>query len=347
MERAGIPGMAVGIVRDGRRDVYCFGVASTATGEPVGRRTLFEIGSVSKTFTATLAARAALDGRLSLSDPVSRHLPALRGSAFDAIRVIDLGTHTAGGLPLQVPDDVADESALMRWLRSWRPTTPPGTSRSYGNPGVGLLGLVAARALRADFVTAVERTTFPALGLHDTFLRVPADRRLDYAQGYTPTDGPVRMSPGVVADETYGVRTTVDDLSRWVAINLRQVAIDPRWQRAVDATRTGYLRVGAMTQDLIWEQYDEPVALEDLLAGNSARMGSEARPVVRIDPPSPPRQDVLIDKTGSTNGFSAYVAFVPARRTGVVLLANKRIPNEDRVAVAAGLLGRLGDDPRR
>jgi beta-lactamase class C len=64
---------------------------------------------------------------------------------------------------------------------------------------------------------------------------------------------------------------------------------------------------------------------------------------VRLDPPSPPRQDVLIDKTGSTNGFSTYVAFVPARRIGIVLLANKRVPNEDRVRVAAELLRRLGD----
>ena len=83
MEREGIPGMAVGIVYDGQSYVFNYGTASRASGKPVNDDTLFEIGSVSKTFTATLAAYAQVGGRLSLSDPVSKYLPDLRGSHFD------------------------------------------------------------------------------------------------------------------------------------------------------------------------------------------------------------------------------------------------------------------------
>jgi len=83
-----------------------------------------------------------------------------------------------------------------------------------------------------------------------------------------------------------------------------------------------------MTQDLIWEQYSCPAASKELLWGNSAEVSYKANAAEKIDPPSPPTDDVLINKTGSTNGFGTYVAFVPAKKTGVVLLANKRYPNE-------------------
>ena len=340
MRRLAIPGMAVGVVVDRRRHVFHFGVASKATGAPVDDATLFEVGSVSKTFTATLAAYAEITGRLSLSDPVSLHLPALRGSAFDAVTLKNLGTHTAGDLS-QVFDGAIDDAGVMRRLRRWRPAADPGTTRSYGNAGIGLLGMATAASLHGDFVALMQGSLFPALGLRSTFVEIPRERMRDYAQGYTDTDAPVRMGRGPFAAEAYGVRTTADDLLRFVEANLGSRDVDDRWRRAVVATHAGYYRLGAMTQDLVWEQYVEPATLSDLLAGKSAGVVSGPNPVDALDPPSTPRDDVLIDKTGSTNGFSTYVLFVPARRVGIVLLANKRVPIEDRVTAAFELLDRL------
>ena len=73
MRQYRIPGMAVGLVKDGRHYVYDFGVMSKTTGKPVTNDTLFEIGSVSKTFTATLVSYAQITGHLSLSDNVSKY----------------------------------------------------------------------------------------------------------------------------------------------------------------------------------------------------------------------------------------------------------------------------------
>jgi beta-lactamase class C len=118
-------------------------------------------------------------------------------------------------------------------------------------------------------------------------------------------------------------------------------------QQALTATHTGYFQLGAMTQDLVWEQYRYPVALPDLLTGNSDQVALHANRVAAVDPPSPPQDDVLINKTGSTNGFAAYAALVPARRLGIVILANKNYPIAARVTAAFDIMTRLsGVAPR-
>ena len=66
-----------------------------------------------------------------------------------------------------------------------------------------------------------------------------------------------------------------------------------------------------------------------------------ANEVTRAAPPARPRQDVLINKTGSTNGFGAYAAFVPKKRLGIVILANRNFPVEDRVTAAYVILASL------
>lgn len=347
MQRQGIPGMSVAIVADGHRTVQSFGVMSKASGEPVTADTLFEIGSVSKTFTATLASFAQTGGHLSLSDPASKYLPALRGSSFDKVSVLNLGTHTFGGMPLQVPDGIKNNDQLMEYFRGWKPTYAPGTFRTYANPSIGLFGLIAAKSLNDDFDALMERQVFRALGLQHTYLHVPDNEMRYYAQGYSKTDAPKRMAPGILSSEAYGVRTTAGDMLRFVEANMGLLPIGGDLQHAIAAAHTGYFRLGAMTQDLVWEQYAYPVDLKDLLAGNSDKVSLAPNPVVQVDPPSPPRDNVLLNKTGSTNGFGAYVAFIPARGIGIVLLANKNYPNRARVTATYEILSRLAGNASR
>src|SRR6185312_16100801 len=159
--------------------------------------------------------------------------------------------------------------------------------------------------------------------LGSTFLEVPADQTARYAQGYTGDDTPRRMSPGPLAAEAYGIRMTSSDLLRFLDANMGVLHLDRRLQRAIDDTHIGYFRVGKMTQDLIWEQYRYPLPLADLLQGNSNDAIYSEHTVSPIDPPLRPQDDVVLNKTGSTSGFGAYVAFIPSRKIGVVLLANK------------------------
>jgi CubicO group peptidase (beta-lactamase class C family) len=116
---------------------------------------------------------------------------------------------------------------------------------------------------------------------------------------------------------------------------------DDKLHHAITDTHTGYSTAGEMTQDLIWEQYPFPVELKRLLAGNSSTMINEATVATQLSKPLPPQANVLINKTGSTNGFAAYVAFIPARQMGIVILANKRYDIDQRVTAAYEILTQL------
>ncbi|WP_175731958.1 class C beta-lactamase [Burkholderia ambifaria] len=345
MKQFAIPGMAIGIVADGKPYVFDYGVMSTQTGKPVTGDTLFEIGSVSKTLTATLASDAQEGGELSLSDPAAKYLPALQGKPFGGVTLLELGTHTPGGMPLQVPDSIRDDADLMRYLDAWRPAYAPGTRRTYSNVAIGMLGQLTAKAMNRDFAALMEQRLFPALGMTHTYINVPAVRQGDYAQGYTQDGKPIRMTGGMLWQPAYGVKTTAADLLRFVQANMGLVDTAPRMQRALERTHTGYFRAGPFTQDLIWEQYPYPVALPTLLEGNGPSMLHDATPATGLKPPLAPRPDTWINKTGSTNGFSTYVAFVPAKRIAIVMLANRSFPIEDRVKVAYRIVESLNGKP--
>jgi beta-lactamase class C len=352
IEQYGIPGMAVAVTIDGTRYFFDYGLASKNPQVSVTRDTLFELGSVSKTFTATLAAYAEVEGKLSLDGNVGTYMPELKGSALDKVRLLDLGTHTAGCFPLQLPDDVKDQKQLFAYFRAWKPRFAPGTYRCYANPSIGLLGLVTAQAMGTKFETLAERL-FRDLGLKRTYIDVPAAEMQSYAWGYDRGGKPIRVAPAPLATEAYGVKSNAVDMIRFLEVNMgigaapgdtRPGGTAPaKVARAVNATHIGYFRSGELIQDLIWEQYPYPVTLEKIVAGNSAKMTLNPTPATPIEPPMAPRGDTILNKTGSTNGFGTYVAYIPGKKVGIVILANKNYPNEARVKAAYQVLSHLAE----
>lgn len=338
MQQYNIPGMAIAITANGQQHFYNYGVASKDPALPVSSDTLFELGSISKTFTATLASYAQATGKLSLEDHPGKYLPQLKGGAFDTVSLINLATHTAGGFPLQVPDEVQNTEQLMAYLKAWQPQYPAGSKRTYANPSIGVLGMITAKAMNMTFENAMEKQLFPKLGVTNSYLNVPAEKMKLYAQGYNKQDAPVRLQGGVLGNEAYGMKSSSKDLLRFVELNINPDKADSALAKAITDTHVGYFKVGKMTQDLIWEQYPYPATLETLQEGNSNKMAYETQPATPINPPLQPQQSVWINKTGSTNGFGGYVAFVPEKKIGIVILANKNYPNEARVKLAYEIL---------
>jgi beta-lactamase class C len=341
-----VPGMAVAVTVDGQPLFFNFGVASKEKNTPVSQGTLFELGSVSKTFTATLACYAQLLGKLSFDDHPAKYMPQLKGRAIDQASLLNLGAFTAGGLPLQFPDDVSNDDEMLAYFRDWKPDAAPGKQRRYSNPSIGLLGHITALALKADFGDAVEKQLFPALGLEHSYIRVPANAMANYAWGYDKANKPARVSSGVLDAPTYGVKSTSADMIRFVQANIEPNRLPGLMRRAVDGTHVGFFQVGGMVQGLGWEQYPYPVTLEGLLAGNSEAMIFESNPAEKLATPRVAPPATLFDKTGSTRGFGAYVAFVPEKKIGIVMLANKNYPIAARVKAAHAILDQLASSTR-
>ncbi|WP_273792667.1 OCH family extended-spectrum class C beta-lactamase [Brucella anthropi] len=336
-----IPGMAVALTIDGKSRFFGYGVASTESGQKIDENTIFEIGSVSKTFTAMLGGYGLATGAFSLSDPATKWAPELSGSSFDKITMLDLGTYTPGGLPLQFPDAVTDDSSMLAYFKKWKPDYPTGTQRRYSNPSIGLFGYLAARSMDKPFDVLIEQKLLPAFGLKNTFVNVPESQMKNYAYGYSKANKPIRVSRGALDAQAYGIKTTALDLARFVELNIDSSSLEPDFQKAVSATHTGYYHVGANNQGLGWEFYSYPTTLKTLLAGNSSDMALKSHKIETFSQPLQPSGDVLINKTGSTNGFGAYVAFIPTKKTGIVLLANRNYPISERIKTAYRILQAL------
>lgn len=342
MAQYDIPGMAVAVTANGKQRYFDFGVADKQSGAPVTRDTIFEIGSVSKTFTATLASYAHTLGRISLDDHPSTYMPELAGSAIDRADLLNLGTFTAGGLPLQFPPDVTDDARMQTYFQQWQPDAAPGQQRRYSNPSIGLLGHLTALAMNRDFSDLIEQEVFPKLRLHHSYIRVPETDMDDYAWGYNADNEPIRVNPGVFDAEAYGVKSSAADLLRFVETNIAPNDLEAPMRDAVDGTHIGYFTVGEMTQGLGWEQYPYPVTLDRLLAGNSSTMAMQPNPATPLTP-QPTSTPTLFSKTGSTDGFGAYAVFVPDKRIGLVMLANKNYPITARVTAAHAVLQQLSN----
>lgn len=171
MARLQIPGVAVGILHDGQVETYGYGVISLASGYPTKPDTLFQIGSNTKVFTATLAMRLVEDGVLDLDAPLNRYLPDLRladPSAPSRITVRQLVTHMSGlegdrfeGYGL---GDDALSSAIER-ASDWAQETEPGEIWSYCNSGFYIAGRIIETLAGTGFETAMKERVLAPLDM--------------------------------------------------------------------------------------------------------------------------------------------------------------------------------------
>lgn len=167
------PGVAVAVVR-GDAIVYAkgFGVVSLETTTAVTPDTLFQIGSLTKVFTAATLVSLARDGKLLLDAPAGKYVSGLN-PAIARLTAAQLMSHTAGLKDEPAEYGSHDEGAFAEYPRSWSAAyaiLPPGTTFSYSNPGFTLAGLIAQEAAGKPYAELVQERVFAPLGMtHSTF----------------------------------------------------------------------------------------------------------------------------------------------------------------------------------
>lgn len=305
-------GLAVAVYAGGRVAFFNYGFADAAAKRPVTPDTLFNLASLRKLFEATLVALGTERGELRLDDPVKKYLPELHGDYVSRITIGELVNHTSG---LLLPTDhppwpvgTFSRDQFIAMLNAWTPPAgeQPGKQRIYSHAGYVLLQLVLERRYDMPIATLIGSRILKPLGMTSTFVPDRSeDNRATMApemmqrvvQGYSH-DGTVIGLPGNQQryydfPGTGQMFSTARDLGTLLGACLDGAVIDPELRAALQMTEHESFRVD--------EKFGQAMAWEH----------------VRLDGVT------VIDKPGGLNNASAYVGLVPARRLGIVLLANR------------------------
>lgn len=305
------PALVIGLYDQGKREVYGFGRAGTGpdAATPTGT-TLFEIGSITKVFTALLLADAAQAKQVELDQPLADLLPpgvpapTLAGAA---ITLRQLALHSAGlpRLPPSLIPRAADpdpyagygEDALYADLVATALQDPPGTRIVYSNFGAGLLGHVLGKKLGGGYAQALTTRVLRPLGLASTYLGFPPGA--PRAQGTSDDLQPV---PPWTFDALAGAGALVSNAQDMLAL------IDAELDAVAGSTKP--LRAPMrLTQETQLDQ-----------AGENVGLGWQVDALGRYW------------HNGGTGGYHAFVGFDPRTRRGVVILAASATSVLDRLA---------------
>ncbi len=338
LDKYDVPGMAVGVIQNNKKYETYYGLQSVQDKKAVSSSTIFELGSVSKLFTATAGGYAKTKGTISFKDTPGKYWKELKNTPIDQVNLLQLATYTSGNLGLQFPDEVQTDQQVLTFFKDWKPKNSIGEYRQYSNPSIGLFGKVVALSMNKPFDQVLEKTIFPDLGLKHSYVNVPKTQMQNYAFGYNQENQPIRVNPGPLDAPAYGIKSTLPDMLKFIHANLNPQKYPADIQRAINETHKGFYQVGTMYQALGWEEFSYPAPLQTLLDSNSEQTVMKPNKVTAI---SKEPSVKMFHKTGSTNGFGTYVVFIPKENIGLVMLTNKRIPNEERIKAAYAVLNAI------
>lgn len=234
MREAGTPGLALAVTsREGLLRVATYGFADLKARTPVTPETLFEIGSISKSFTAIALLQLREEGRFDPQAPITRHLPWFQiQSDYEPITAHHLLTHTAG-IPRD-RDDIPSSVYQAVALRERETAYPPGLKSSYSNIGFQVLGYLLEEVTGEDYGAVIRQRILEPLRMTATEPVITHDTRRRLATGYKPfyDDRPAHRSHGLVEGTwiEYGagdgsISATPADLAAYLRMLLNRGAV--------------------------------------------------------------------------------------------------------------------------
>jgi CubicO group peptidase (beta-lactamase class C family) len=295
-------GLVVGVIDPSGRKLFVRGPARVGNDAATDGDTIYELGGISKVFTALLLTDMARRGELSLSDPVAKFLPS--GTTLPQrghpITLLDLATHTSG-LPRMPPnvavtnlnDPNADmtEDQLLKSVAQYELTRDVGSGYEYSDAGYELLALAEEKASGLDYESLLKARILIPLKMPDTRITSSPEERDHFAAGYDQHLQPVPHAtlPAVLGAD--GMRSTANDLLNFLAANIGLTS-SPLAGAMADMTKT--------------RRPTEFAQLKVALGWHVATLNSVE----------------MIWENGQTDGFRAFIGYVPKTRTGVVVLSN-------------------------
>lgn len=289
-------GLSVGLVHGGASYVHHYGTTERGRLRPPTSRTIYAIASITKTFTGTLLAQAAVAGNVRLDDDVRKHLDGeFPGLQFQGqpVRLFHLLNHRSG-LPtdLAPPGAASDPASLYDRLREVVLTTPPGREFHYSNAAAQLLGRVLERVGGASYEQLVHRRIAAPLGMQDTSLILTPAGHTRLATGYDE-------SGRAVSDDTArlqaagGLKSSLADMLAYARWHMEER------DAAVRLSHQPTFVEGHYSVGLNWQ----------ILTADGRR---------------------VLWQEGTVPGYTSYCIVEPELRLALVVLANESDPGSSR-----------------
>lgn len=314
---SGAPGLIIAVVHGD--DCFIEGYGETAPGnktEPDGK-SIFRLGSVSKVLAGDLLAVMAVEGRIGLSDPLSKYAPpglAPKSFGNQPITLLDLVTHSAG-LPRELSDPSVKgdggnpfspftRSHYWKWLSENAPAYAPGTTAMYSNYGFGLLGDALAKAGGKPYADLLREKVIAPLAMSDTTLHLSDQQKPRLMTGLDPFNKPDPNweAPDIMGPSA-GVYATADDMVRWM-----------RWHLNGDNKSKPVFALS----HAMWRPHDGLTRAVGVEVTTSQGMG-----LGWIISPAKDGVPLLLGKSGGIGGFMTYVVLSPNRKLGIFVVASR------------------------
>lgn len=303
-------GMVTGVIDEQGRQVVAAGKVSLGIPRQPDGDTVFEVGSVTKVFTSLVLADMIEKGEVKPDDPVSKFLPAtvkVPSRNGREITLLDLSMQVSG-LP-RLPDNLKpadpanpyadyDAAKLYDFLSRYTLTRDPGEKYEYSNLAVGLLGHALALKAGMSYEELLRRRIFDPLAMTSTSITLSEAQKKRLAPGYDTSLNPAKNWDFAVLAGCGAVRSTVNDMLKFVAANLELT--DTPLKAAMRRMRSITKEIGA----------------PDLEIGMAWHV------LTKFD-------TRLWWHNGGTYGYRSFVGFNPAKKQGVVVLCNTFVDNDD------------------
>jgi CubicO group peptidase (beta-lactamase class C family) len=328
MEETATPGVAFGMLHEGEEHVAGFGVTSVENPLEVTPETLFQIGSITKTFTGTAAMCLVEQGLLDLDTPLRTYLPELKlGDEGVASRATmrHLLTHTGGWIGDYFDDFGSGDDALARIVDSLADLpqlTPLGEIWSYNNAGFYIAGRVVEVLTGKTYEQAVQDLLFAPLRLDNSFF-FPEDvmtRRFAVGHHRAEKGPPTVARPWPVGRAIHaagGIASDVSDLLRWARFHMSDGE-------------------GVLTRASLDEMQRDQFAAESIFERVGIAWAISERTGARI-----------VAHGGGTNGQIAAFFFAPEHDFAFALLTNHQRGGEIAVAARTVALEAIGAHERQ
>jgi len=299
-EKVGL-GAAIVVINGDKTEFHNFGLSRLENQAKVNTKTLFEIGSITKTFTATALASMVKEGKVKLNDPVQKYLPATVSLPIKnnkPITLLSLANHSSGlpRLPTNMLmtdqlDPYADYTTelMYEFLNNHQLQYEVGSHQEYSNLGYGLLGHVLTLIDQKTYQGVINERVLKPLGMSNTFVDIPQSKQNDLSNGHNAQLEKTKHWHLETLAGAGALKSTIEDMAIYLKANLNKQKLPNEFE---------------LTQALTAKNDTPQTKISLAWLHNSSD-----------------NKDFLMHD-GGTGGFRSFIGFDKKNKKGIVILAN-------------------------